>query len=128
MTTQRRCHASKTKELENRYKTIVRRHQKFIEQLIAEKTDLTQKCDSLAQRMKETERKIQRDVKVINDRHAVELQRARENAAAAEKIRRERWLEMKTSRIKVRSLARFLENDAMRFDDLFPVDRVAVAR
>lgn len=101
LTAQRRTHATKTKELENRYRTIVKRHQKFIEQLIAEKQDLTQKYDSLARRTKETERKVQRDVKVINERHAVELQRARENAAASEKIRRERWLEMKTSKIKV---------------------------
>ncbi|XP_032686822.1 centrosomal protein of 131 kDa [Odontomachus brunneus] len=100
MTAQKRCHATKTKELENRYRTIVKRHQKFIEQLIAEKTDLIQKCDSLAQQMKEMERKIQRDIKVINERHTVELQRAKENVAASEKIRRERWLEMKTSKIK----------------------------
>lgn len=101
MTTQRRCHATKMKELENKYRTIVKRHQKFIEQLIAEKTDLTQKCDSLVKQMKEMERKVQRDLKVINERHAVELQRVKENVAASEKIRRERWLEMKTSKIKV---------------------------
>lgn len=47
------------------------------------------------------EQKIQRDLKVITERHAVELQRAKENIAASEKIRRERWLEMKTSKIKV---------------------------
>lgn len=101
MAAQKRHHAVRTKELENKYRTIVKRHQKFIEQLLAEKTDLAQKCDSLARQIKETERKIQRDLKVIGERHAVELQRARENMAAAEKIRRERWLETKTSKIKV---------------------------
>lgn len=98
---QKRCNATKMKELENKYRTIVKRHQKFIEQLIAEKTNLTQKCDSLAQQIKDIEQKIQRDLKVITERHAVELQRAKENIAASEKIRRERWLEMKTSKIKV---------------------------
>ncbi|XP_019696478.1 centrosomal protein of 131 kDa isoform X2 [Harpegnathos saltator] len=98
--TQRQCYDTKTKELKSNYRTMVERHQRFIEQLIAEKTDLTQKCDSLVRQMKEMEQKIQRNVKVINERHAVELQRMRENAAAAEKIRRERWLEMKTSKIK----------------------------
>ncbi|XP_077266800.1 centrosomal protein dilatory isoform X3 [Temnothorax americanus] len=100
MTSQKRHHVVRTKELENKYRTIVKRHQKFIEQLLAEKTDLTQKCDSLARQIKEMEQKIQRDLKVISERHAVELQRAKENMAASEKIRRERWLEMKTSKIK----------------------------
>lgn len=101
MASQKRHHALRAKELENKYRTIVKRHQKFIEQLLAEKTDLTQKCDSLARQIKEMEQKIQRDLKVISERHAVELQRTKENMAASEKIRRERWLEMKTSKIKV---------------------------
>lgn len=101
MSSQKRHHAVRTKELENKYRTIVKRHQKFIEQLLAEKTDLTQKCDSLARQIKEMEQKLQRDLKVITERHAVELQRAKEHIAASEKIRRERWLEMKTSKIKV---------------------------
>ncbi|KAG5314878.1 CP131 protein, partial [Pseudoatta argentina] len=100
MTSQKRHHIIKMKELENKYRTIVKRHQKFIEQLLAEKTDLTQKCDSLAQQIKEMEQKIQRDLKVITERHAVELQRAKEHIAASEKIRREKWLEVKTSKIK----------------------------
>ncbi|XP_036140983.1 centrosomal protein of 131 kDa isoform X2 [Monomorium pharaonis] len=100
MASQKRHHSVKTKELENKYRTIIKRHQKFIEQLLAEKKDLTQKCDSLARQIKEMEQKIQRDLKVITERHAVELQRAKENIAASEKIRRERWLEMKTSKIK----------------------------
>ncbi|KAH0952523.1 hypothetical protein HN011_001814 [Eciton burchellii] len=100
MVSNKRCHVTKTKELENKYRMIVKRHQKFIEQLISEKTDLTQKCDSLARQIKEMEQKIQRDLKVITERHAVELQRAKDNMAASEKIRRERWLEMKTSKIK----------------------------
>jgi len=101
MASQKRHHTVGIKELENKYRTIVKRHQNFIEQLLAEKTDLTEKCDSLVRQIKEMEQKIQRDLKVITERHAVELQRAKENIAASEKIRRERWLEMKTSKIKV---------------------------
>lgn len=108
MTSQKRSHITKMRELENKYRTIVKRHQKFIEQLIAEKTDLTQKCDSLARGIKETEQKFQRDVKVITERHAVELQRARDNIAASEKIKRERWLEIRTTKIKVTFNSRIL--------------------
>lgn len=104
MMSQKRCNATKMKELENKYRTIVKRHQKFIEQLIVEKKNLAEKCDSLARQIKDAEKKIQRDLKVITERHSVELQRARESIIASEKIRRERWLEMKTSKIKVVAL------------------------
>ncbi|XP_076757293.1 centrosomal protein dilatory [Xylocopa sonorina] len=87
-------------EQEEKYKGIVRRHQKFIEELISEKTVLTEKCNSLAQRVKEIEMKMERDSKAAADRHAVELQKAKERFAAAEKIKRERWIEARTTKIK----------------------------
>nr|XP_033337543.1 centrosomal protein of 131 kDa [Megalopta genalis] len=97
---QRKGSASKLHAQEDKYKAIVKRHQKFIEQLIAEKTELTEKCNSLAQRVKDIEVKMQRDLKAAADRHSVELQRAKEHFAAAEKIKRERWIEARTSKIK----------------------------
>lgn len=102
---QRKSSASKLQVQEDKYKGIVKRHQKFIEQLISEKTDLTEKCDSLAQKVKEIEIKMQRDMKAAADRHLVELQRAKEHCVAAEKIKRERWIEARTTKIKV-SVAR----------------------
>ncbi|XP_046826501.1 centrosomal protein of 131 kDa-like [Vespa crabro] len=93
-------HVSKLETQEKKYQTIVKRHQKFMEKLISEKTDLTDKCNSLAQRIKEIESKAEKDMKVCTDRHLVELQRAKEHFAASEKIRRERWLEARTSKIK----------------------------
>ncbi|KAK1123334.1 hypothetical protein K0M31_008952 [Melipona bicolor] len=97
---QRRSSSSKLQQQEEKYKGIVKRHQKFIEQLISEKTDLTEKCNSLAQRVKEIEIKMQRDLKAASDRHIVELQRTKEHFAAAEKIKRERWIETRTTKIK----------------------------
>ncbi|KAK9304972.1 hypothetical protein QLX08_003828 [Tetragonisca angustula] len=97
---QRKSNSSKLQQQEEKYKGIVKRHQKFIEQLISEKTDLTEKCNSLAQRVKEIEIKMQRDLKAASDRHIVELQRAKEHFAAAEKIKRERWIETRTTKIK----------------------------
>ncbi|XP_047354936.1 centrosomal protein of 131 kDa [Vespa velutina] len=93
-------HVSRLETQEKKYQTIVKRHQKFMEKLISEKTDLTDKCNSLAQRIKEIESKAEKDMKVCTDRHLVELQRAKEHFAASEKIRRERWLEARTSKIK----------------------------
>lgn len=101
MASQKRCHISKMRELESKYKAIIKRHQKFVECLIAEKTNLVEKCDSLVRQRKQIEEKIQRDLKVIAERHSIELQRVKENMAASEKIRRERWVETKTLKIKV---------------------------
>ncbi|CAK9816111.1 Centrosomal protein of 131 kDa [Anthophora plagiata] len=97
---QRKSSISKLQQQEEKYKGIVKRHQKFIEELIGEKTDLTEKCNSLAQRVREIEIKMQRDLKAAAERHTVELQRAKEHYAAAEKIKRERWIEARTTRIK----------------------------
>ncbi|XP_076169261.1 centrosomal protein dilatory [Ptiloglossa arizonensis] len=97
---QSKSNASKLLAQEEKYKGIVKRHQKFVEQLISEKTDLTEKCNSLATRVKEIEIKMQRDLKCAADRHTVELQRAKEHCAAAEKIKRERWIEARTTKIK----------------------------
>ncbi|KAL2713892.1 centrosomal protein of 131 kDa-like [Vespula squamosa] len=97
---EKKKHASKLEMQEKKYQTIVKRHQKFMEKLISEKTDLTDKCNSLAQSIKEIESKAQKDMKVCTERHLVDLQRAKEHFAASEKIRRERWLEARTSKIK----------------------------
>lgn len=104
---QRRSGTAKLQAQEEKYKAVVKRHQKFIEQLIAEKTELTEKCNCLAQRAKNIEGKMQRDLRTAADRHTVELQRAKERYAAAEKIKRERWIEARTTKIKVFSLIRF---------------------
>lgn len=76
--------------------------------MIEEKKVLTEKCDILGQKIKEIEIKQQKDIKVLIDRHAIEIQRARELCMASEKIRRERWLEAKTSKIKVKFYKLFL--------------------
>lgn len=107
---QKRNSVCKLQQQEDKYKGIVKRHQKFIEQLISEKTELTEKCNSLVQRVKEIETKMQRDLKAAADRHAVELQRAKDRYAAAEKIKRERWIEARTTKIKVRFILEIIEH------------------
>lgn len=97
-----KSHVSKMETQEKKYQAIVKRHQKFMEKLINEKTDLTDKCNTLARRIKEIELKSEKDLKVCTERHIIELQRAKERFAASEKIKRERWLESRTSKIKVR--------------------------
>lgn len=81
----------------------VKRHQKFIEKLLSEKKELTEKCNELALSIKDMEIQHQRQMKICVDRHAIELQKTKDMCAASEKVRRNRWVEAKTSKIKVES-------------------------
>ncbi|XP_012263429.2 centrosomal protein of 131 kDa [Athalia rosae] len=100
MESQTKKHAGELQAQKTKYQTVIKRHQKFIEQIISDKKNLTEKCNALTEHIKQMEVKYQREMKVAAERHGVELQRARELCAASEKIRRERWLEAKTSKIK----------------------------
>ncbi|XP_011306238.1 centrosomal protein of 131 kDa [Fopius arisanus] len=96
----KKAHAEGIQGQKVKYQGVIKRHQRFIEQLIKEKRELTEKCNVLAQKIKEMEAKFQKDFKVAMERQNLEIQRAREICQASEKIRRERWLEAKTSKIK----------------------------
>ncbi|XP_017776428.1 PREDICTED: centrosomal protein of 131 kDa [Nicrophorus vespilloides] len=79
---------------------IIRRHQKFIDQLIVDKKSLNEKCESLVREMKALEDKFGANMRAAEHRHQVELQKVKEMQVAGEKIRRERWLDSKTQKIK----------------------------
>ena len=70
-------------------------------QLIADKKGLSEKCESLVLELKKSEELHTNSFKVVEHRHSVELQKVREMHAAAEKLRRERWIDNKTKKIKV---------------------------
>jgi hypothetical protein len=69
--------------------------------LIADKKSLNEKCESLVLEMKKSEEHHTNTLKAVEERHSIELQRAREMHAAAEKLHRKRWIDNKTQRIKV---------------------------
>jgi hypothetical protein len=69
--------------------------------LIADKKSLNEKCESLVLEMKKSEEHHTNALKAVEERRSVELQRAREMHAAAEKLNRKRWIDSKTQRIKV---------------------------
>ncbi|XP_057320556.1 centrosomal protein of 131 kDa [Microplitis mediator] len=98
--TRKKEHASELQAQKNKYQNIIRRHQKFVEQLIEEKKQLSDKCNTLATTIKDMEVKHHREIKLAMEKHGIEIQRTRDMCLAGEKIRRERWLEAKTSKIK----------------------------
>lgn len=85
----------------NEYESVVRRHQKFIDQLIEDKKSLNSKYEGLIGEMRAMEEKFNSNMKATEHKHRVELQKLKEMQVAGEKIRRERWIDTKTQKIKV---------------------------
>ena len=82
-------------------------------QLIADKKCLADKCESLVLELRKSEEHHVSTLKAVEERHKIELQKAREMHAAAEKLRRERWIDNKTQKIKVCSINRILKRDQL---------------
>lgn len=104
---QARRNAAHNAEVENRLsqvkaecEAVIKRHQKFIDQLIADKTSLSNRCESLVQDAKESEEKHAKTIVNLEEKHKVEMQRVKDITAATEKLKRERWVENKTQKIK----------------------------
>ncbi|KAK3910478.1 Centrosomal protein of 131 kDa [Frankliniella fusca] len=104
---QARRNAAHSAEMENRIsqvksecEAVIKRHQKFIDQLIADKTSLSKRCETLVQDAKECEEKHAKAITNLEEKHKVEMQRVKDITAATEKLKRERWVENKTQKIK----------------------------
>lgn len=81
------------KEQKKHYEEIVARHQTFIEQLIKDKAALCEKVSQIT-------RRIDSQNQAWEHRMKTEVDKAKEQAMAGEKIRRERWVRDNTKKIK----------------------------
>uniref|UniRef100_A0A0R3WXZ9 TACC_C domain-containing protein n=1 Tax=Hydatigena taeniaeformis TaxID=6205 RepID=A0A0R3WXZ9_HYDTA len=89
------------KRLRDEYETKLEKNYRLIDELIAEKKALTEQCDKLVADMRQISEKALAKQKLMEENHKVELKKAEAKAAAAEKIKRERWEAAKTKSIKV---------------------------
>ncbi|KAK6170509.1 hypothetical protein SNE40_018889 [Patella caerulea] len=82
------------------YEEAIKRHLSFIDQLIDDKKNLSEKCETLVKELKTVDKKYQDKIKNLDENHSLEISKLKDIHAAAEKLRREKWIEDKTKKIK----------------------------
>lgn len=82
------------------YEAAIQRHLSFIDQLIDDKKVLRERCEEVVNKLKSTDKKYGDKVKQMEENHQVELKKQKEVILAAEKLRREKWINEKTQQIK----------------------------
>ncbi|XP_078486535.1 centrosomal protein of 131 kDa isoform X2 [Ciona intestinalis] len=82
------------------YEATIQRHLSFIDQLIDDKKSLNEKCEQLLSEMKQLDKKYQTKIKQLTEGHEREFKKAKDVMNAAEKLRREKWIDEKTKKIK----------------------------
>lgn len=82
------------------YEAAIQRHLSFIDQLIDDKKVLGERCEEVVNKLKSTDKKYGDKIKQMEENHQVELKKQKEVILAAEKLRREKWINDKTQQIK----------------------------
>jgi hypothetical protein len=82
------------------YEESIQRNLTFIDKLLAEKQALTSKVDELSGKLDTVDSAWQSRLRSFKERAAVELKRAQDTWAAAEKVRRDTWIHTKEKAIK----------------------------
>uniref|UniRef100_A0A8C6G1D6 Centrosomal protein 131 n=1 Tax=Moschus moschiferus TaxID=68415 RepID=A0A8C6G1D6_MOSMO len=82
------------------YEATIQRHLSFIDQLIEDKKALGEKCEALVAELKlGYQRRKDREAQ-LQEQHELEIKKLKELMSATEKVRREKWINEKTRKIK----------------------------
>ncbi|XP_043353494.1 centrosomal protein of 131 kDa isoform X2 [Dermochelys coriacea] len=82
------------------YEAAIQRHLAFIDQLIDDKKVLSEKCEAVVAELKQVDQKYTKKISQMQEQHEREIKKLKELMSATEKIRREKWIDEKTKKIK----------------------------
>ncbi|NXG22944.1 CP131 protein, partial [Grallaria varia] len=82
------------------YEAAIQRHLAFIDQLLDDKKVLSEKCEAVVVELKQVDHKYGQKISQMQEQHELEIKKLKELMSAAEKVRREKWIEEKTKKIK----------------------------
>uniref|UniRef100_A0A8D0HE66 Centrosomal protein 131 n=1 Tax=Sphenodon punctatus TaxID=8508 RepID=A0A8D0HE66_SPHPU len=82
------------------YEAAIQRHLTFIDQLIDDKKVLSEKCEAVVSELKQVDQKYTKKIAQMQEQHELEIKKLKELMSATEKIRREKWIDEKTKKIK----------------------------
>uniref|UniRef100_A0A8C3PVC2 Centrosomal protein 131 n=1 Tax=Chrysolophus pictus TaxID=9089 RepID=A0A8C3PVC2_CHRPC len=82
------------------YEAAIQRHLAFIDQLIDDKKVLSEKCETVVAELKQVDQKYSKKLTQMQEQHELEIKKLKELMSATEKIRREKWIDEKTRKIK----------------------------
>ena len=104
------------------YEAAIARHQTFIDQLIDDKKNISQKCEHLTTELRNTERRNKENTKAMESRHNMEMNRIKQINESSDRLKRERWMDQKAKKIKeqtVKSLESEVQKIMNRLDNMF---------
>ncbi|XP_030064441.1 centrosomal protein of 131 kDa isoform X2 [Microcaecilia unicolor] len=87
------------KHQQEEYEATIQRHLSFIDQLIDDKKLLSEKCESVVAELKQVDQKYTKKISQMQEQHEL-IKKLKELMSATEKVRREKWIDEKTKKIK----------------------------
>ncbi|XP_075701438.1 centrosomal protein of 131 kDa isoform X2 [Rhinoderma darwinii] len=88
------------KQQSEQYEATIQRHLTFIDQLIDDKKALSERCESLVNELKQVDHKYSSKISQMQEQHDMEMKKLQQLMTATEKVRREKWIDEKTKKIK----------------------------
>nr|XP_019591264.1 PREDICTED: centrosomal protein of 131 kDa [Rhinolophus sinicus]XP_019591266.1 PREDICTED: centrosomal protein of 131 kDa [Rhinolophus sinicus] len=82
------------------YETTIQRHLSFIDQLIEDKKTLSEKCEAALAALRQGDQRRKEREAQVQEQHELEIKKLKELMSATEKVRREKWINEKTRKIK----------------------------
>lgn len=82
------------------YEATIQRHLTFIDQLINDKKALSERCEGVVAELKQVDQKYTKKIAHMQQQHEMEIKKLKDLMSASEKIRREKWIDEKTKKIK----------------------------